>query len=156
MRHGATLAMDDEAQMSATTAPEGGGARNAPSPAAGAESEAANAHGMVLGGRRLLEAVLERENLWRAYERVMRNKGAGGIDKMPVEQLKAHLQQHWPRIRQSLLDGSYMPQAVRAVDIPKPGSGNGPGGVRTLGTCARTRRPRERRSATWWHAPSRA
>ena len=63
----------------------------------------------------------------------MRNKGAGGIDKMTVAQLKPHLQQHWPRIRQALLDGSYMPQAVRAVDIPKPGSGKGPGGVRTLG-----------------------
>jgi len=133
MRHGAILAMDDEAQMSATTARVGEGARNAPSPAAGAESEAANAHGMALGGRRLLEAVVERENLWRAYERVMRNKGAGGIDKMTVEQLKPHLQQHWPRIRQALLEGSYMPQAVRAVDIAKPGSGKGAGGVRTLG-----------------------
>jgi RNA-directed DNA polymerase len=133
MRHGATLAMDDEAQMSATTAREGGGARNAPSPAAGAESEAVNVHGMALEGRRLMEAVVERENLWRAYERVMRNKGAGGIDKMTVEQLKPHLQQHWPRIRQALLEGSYMPQAVRAVDIPKTGSVKGPGGVRTLG-----------------------
>src|ERR1017187_5337002 len=133
MRHGATLAMDDEAQVSATTAWEGGGARNAPSPAAGAESEAVNAHGMALEGRRLMEAVVERENLWRAYERGMRNKGAGGIGKMTVEQLKPPLQQHWPRIRQALLEGSYMPQAVRSVDIPKTGSVKGPGGVRTLG-----------------------
>jgi len=88
-----------------------------------------------------MEAVVERENLWRAYERVMRNKGAGGIDKMTVEQLKPHLQQHWPRIRQALLEGSYMPQAVRAVDIPKTGSVQGPGGVRTLGIPTVVDRP---------------
>lgn len=69
MRHGATLAMDDEAQVSATTAREGAGARKAPSPAVGAESEAANAPGMALEGRRLMEAVVERENLWRARAR---------------------------------------------------------------------------------------
>lgn len=59
----------------------------------------------------LMEAVVERENLWRAYARVMRNKGAAGIDRMPVADLKAHLQVHWPRIREELLAGRYRPSA---------------------------------------------
>lgn len=68
----------------------------------------------------LMEAVVERENLWQAYARVMRNKGAAGVDKMPVADLKAHLQVHWPRIREELLTGRYEPSAVRTVSIPKP------------------------------------
>lgn len=69
----------------------------------------------------LMEAVVERENLWRAYARVLRNKGAAGVDKMPVADLKAHLQVHWPRIREELLAGWYQPSAVRTVPISKPG-----------------------------------
>ena len=69
----------------------------------------------------LMEAVVERENLWQAYARVMRNKGAAGVDKMPVADLKAHLQVHWPRIREELLAGRYRPSAVLTVLIPKPG-----------------------------------
>ncbi len=69
----------------------------------------------------LMEAVVERENLWQAYARVMRNKGAAGIDGMPVADLKAHLQVDWPRIREELLGGCYQPTAVRRVSIPKPG-----------------------------------
>jgi group II intron reverse transcriptase/maturase len=69
----------------------------------------------------LMEAVVERENLWRAYARVMRNKGAAGVDEMPVADLKAHLQVHWPRIREELLAGCYQPSAVLRVSIPKPG-----------------------------------
>lgn len=69
----------------------------------------------------LMEAVVERENLWRAYARVMRNKGAAGVDAMPVADLKAHLQVNWPRIREELLAGRYEPSAVRTVSIPKPG-----------------------------------
>ncbi|WP_244857143.1 group II intron reverse transcriptase/maturase [Aromatoleum bremense] len=76
----------------------------------------------------LMEAVCERGNLWLAYERVIRNKGAAGVDGIGVAEFKAHLQQHWPTIRARLLAGTYIPQAVRRVDIPKP-----QGGVRTLG-----------------------
>ena len=75
-----------------------------------------------------MDAVVERDNLWRAYERVMRNKGAAGVDGLTVLELKAWLQQHWPSIRAALLAGDYMPAAIRKVDIPKPN-----GGVRTLG-----------------------
>lgn len=68
----------------------------------------------------LMEAVVERENLKRAYARVMRNKGAAGIDAMPVGDLGAHLKVHWPHIKEELLAGRYQPEAVRKVSIPKP------------------------------------
>jgi RNA-directed DNA polymerase len=76
----------------------------------------------------LMEAVVERGNLQRAYQRVVKNKGAAGVDDLDVSELKAHLQQHWPTIRTKLLSGNYLPAPVRRVDIPKP-----QGGVRTLG-----------------------
>ena len=68
----------------------------------------------------LMEAVVERENLKRAYARVMRNKGAAGIDAMLVGDLSAHLKVHWPHIKEELLAGRYQPQAIREVSIPKP------------------------------------
>ncbi|MHB1124931.1 MAG: group II intron reverse transcriptase/maturase [Ramlibacter sp.] len=76
----------------------------------------------------LMEQVVERGNMWAAYERVLRNKGAPGADGMRVEDLKAWLQAHWPAVKAALVAGSYLPREVRAVDIPKP-----QGGVRTLG-----------------------
>jgi RNA-directed DNA polymerase len=76
----------------------------------------------------LMEAVVERENMRRAYARVVSNRGAAGVDGMTVEELKAHLLEHWPRIKGELLAGSYQPQPVLGVQIPKPG-----GGVRQLG-----------------------
>ncbi len=69
---------------------------------------------------KLMEAVVERENMRQAYLRVMRNKGAAGVDEMPVADLKAHLQMHWPQIKEDLLAGRYQPSAVRSVSIPKP------------------------------------
>lgn len=71
----------------------------------------------------LMEAVVARENLLDAYARVMSNKGAAGVDEMPVEQLKAYLQEHWAQIKESLLNGTYQPSAVRCVEIPKPNGG---------------------------------
>ena len=76
----------------------------------------------------LMEAVVGRENMRRALKRVKANKGAPGIDKMPVSELGGHLIEHWPRIREDLLDGRYQPAPVRKVEIPKPG-----GGMRELG-----------------------
>ena len=75
-----------------------------------------------------MEAIVERDNLKEALARVKRNKGAPGVDGMTVEALGAHLKDHWPTIRAQLLDGSYEPQPVRRVEIPKP-----TGGVRALG-----------------------
>jgi group II intron reverse transcriptase/maturase len=77
---------------------------------------------------RLMEAVVERNNLFRAYERVVKNEGAPGVDGLPVSEFKPWLQRHWVRVRQDLLAGVYQPEAVRKVEIPKP-----QGGVRTLG-----------------------
>jgi RNA-directed DNA polymerase len=76
----------------------------------------------------LMEAVVERGNLKLAYQRVVANKGAAGVDQLAVSELKDHLKQHWPTMRAKLLAGDYQPAAVRGVDIPKP-----QGGVRTLG-----------------------
>jgi RNA-directed DNA polymerase len=76
----------------------------------------------------LLSAVLARANMQKAYARVMRNKGAAGVDGVEVSDLKACLKRHWPEHKEALLKGSYQPQPIRKVAIPKTG-----GGVRQLG-----------------------
>jgi RNA-directed DNA polymerase len=76
----------------------------------------------------LMEEVCERENCKQALKRVKANKGSAGVDGMTVQQLPAFLKQHWPAIREQLLSGTYKPQPVRRVEIPKPD-----GGVRKLG-----------------------
>jgi len=76
----------------------------------------------------LMEEVCERNNCWRAYKRVKANKGSPGIDGMSIGDLSGFLKQHWPTIREQLLCGTYQPQPVRRVEIPKPD-----GGVRKLG-----------------------
>lgn len=83
------------------------------------------------GTSSLMERALERSNMLAALKRVRRNKGSAGVDRMTVDELPDYLRQHWPRIRQQLLDGSYEPKAVRRCEIPKPG-----GGTRTLGIPA--------------------
>lgn len=77
---------------------------------------------------RLMEEVTARDNLNRAYRRVKANKGAPGVDGMTVHELGDWLRRHQEQLIASLLDGSYQPQPVRGVEIPKPG-----GGVRQLG-----------------------
>jgi len=76
----------------------------------------------------LMEGVCERENCKQALARVKSNKGSPGIDGMTVEQLPGYLKEHWPAIREQLKSGTYRPQPVRRVEIPKPD-----GGVRELG-----------------------
>jgi group II intron reverse transcriptase/maturase len=75
-----------------------------------------------------MERVVERSNMRLAYQRVVENKGAAGVDEMPVSELKDWLAVHWPSVKKALLEGRYLPRPVRRVDIPKP-----MGGVRTLG-----------------------
>jgi hypothetical protein len=70
-----------------------------------------------------MEAVVERENLKEALARVKRNKGAAGLDGMSVEDLPIYLKEHWPTIRTHLLEGTYKPQPVRRVEIPKASGG---------------------------------
>jgi RNA-directed DNA polymerase len=77
----------------------------------------------------MMEAVVGRENMRAAYEQVVGNQGAAGIDAMTVAELKPYLQTHWSRIKEELLAGRYDPQPVRRVDIPKPGGK----GMRMLG-----------------------
>src|SRR5438552_17991679 len=76
----------------------------------------------------LMEEVCERENCKQALRRVRANKGSPGVDGMTVHKLAGHLKQHWPAIREQLLTGTYKPQPVKRVEIPKPD-----GGVRKLG-----------------------
>jgi RNA-directed DNA polymerase len=77
----------------------------------------------------LIEQVVRRENLLAAHARVVRNAGAPGVDGMTVDDLMAYCRAHWARIREQLLSGTYVPQPVRRVEIPKPGGT----GKRTLG-----------------------
>ena len=76
----------------------------------------------------LMEEVCGRKNCQQALARVKSNKGSAGVDGMTVEQLPAYLKQHWPAIREQLLRGTYKPQPVKRVEIPKPD-----GGMRKLG-----------------------
>ena len=77
----------------------------------------------------LMAAVVERENMKLALARVEKNRGAAGVDKMTVEQLRAYLREHWQRIKEELLRDDYHPQPVLKVEIPKPGGK----GMRVLG-----------------------
>ncbi len=84
------------------------------------------------GSGRLLAAALTRENLRRAWRRVKANKGAAGVDGLDIAQTAAHLKAAWPEIRSQLLQGTYRPQPVRRVTIPKPGGGERELGIPTV------------------------
>jgi RNA-directed DNA polymerase len=75
-----------------------------------------------------MEQVVDLGNMRSAYRRVVENKGAPGVDDVSVSELRGWLKVHWPSVKAALLEGRYIPQPVRAVDIPKPS-----GGTRTLG-----------------------
>src|SRR5467141_3037515 len=77
----------------------------------------------------IMEEVCERANLKEALRQVRSNNGSAGIDRMTVDQLGDYLKQHWPVIREQLLNGTYEPKPGRRVEIPKPDGG----GVRKLG-----------------------
>jgi RNA-directed DNA polymerase len=83
-------------------------------------------------GERLMEEVCERENCKGALARVRANKGSAGVDGMTVQQLPGFLKQHWPVIREQLLSGTYEPQPVKRVEIPKPDGGKRKLGIPTV------------------------
>ncbi|HEY0308131.1 MAG TPA: group II intron reverse transcriptase/maturase [Acidobacteriaceae bacterium] len=112
------LAFGGEGRSEAPTAPRGGS--ETPTAKRMSESPAIP--------QQLMEEVCEHDNCLRAYKRVKSNKGSPGIDGMTVEQLPGYLQEHWPAIREQLLSGTYRPQPVKRVEIPKPD-----GGMRQLG-----------------------
>ena len=120
----------DQSQLNSGTGAKG----EAPSAAAG-ETEAravvACLERPAVAGPSM-EAVVERDNLKKALAQVKRNKGAGGIDGMTVEDLPAYLKEHWLAIRSQLLDGTYKPQPVRRVEIPKASGGLRPLGIPTV------------------------
>ncbi|MEM5432746.1 group II intron reverse transcriptase/maturase [Cupriavidus oxalaticus] len=121
--------LTDEAQMHERvqpTAEEGG--RNLPGADGGAEAGTAAVGQTKAQAPSLMEAVVKRSNMWRAYRRVVGNGGAAGVDALEVTALRDWLKVQWPSVKAALLAGQYIPQAVRAVDLRKP-----TGGVRTLG-----------------------
>ena len=94
---------------------------------AGAQS-AGNQEGGEQDGADLLERILSRDNLNRAYKRVRANKGAPGIDGMTIEDALPWLREHREEFLESIRKGKYKPQPVGRKEIPKPD-----GGVRKLG-----------------------
>ena len=72
---------------------------------------------------RLMEEVCERENLKEALRQVKGNKGSAGVDGITVGQLSDYLKQHWPAIREQLLNGAYEPKPVRQVESPNRTAG---------------------------------
>lgn len=94
----------------------------------GASSSTADGKASGSGTTMLMEAVVCSETMRAAYKRVVSNKGAAGVDGMPVDALKAHLQATWLHTKEALLSDRYKPSPVRVVEIAKPG-----GGVRRLG-----------------------
>jgi RNA-directed DNA polymerase len=76
----------------------------------------------------MLEEILDFRNVQKALKQVISNQGAGGIDGMQTDELREYLETGWPLLKQSILEGSYRPQPVRKVEIPKP-----QGGMRMLG-----------------------
>lgn len=83
-------------------------------------------------GDQLMERIVSRDNLLNAYHRVKRNKGCAGIDGKSVDDLSTLLKQHWPSIKDQLLQGNYQPQAVKRVIIPKADGGQRQLGIPTV------------------------
>jgi RNA-directed DNA polymerase len=83
-------------------------------------------------GEGLMEVICQRDNLIRAWKRVKSNRGSPGVDGMTVDELKDYLDEHWPEIRKQLLEGTYKPQPVKRVEIPKPGGGKRKLGIPTV------------------------
>jgi RNA-directed DNA polymerase len=79
-------------------------------------------------GKSLIEEVCERENLEQAWQQVRSNQGSPGVDGRTIDETRDYLREHWPTIRERLLNGTYEPQPVRRVEIAKPD-----GGMRKLG-----------------------
>lgn len=118
----------DDAQAQQAAAMNRGGEQNSPELEHGVEIGTA-ASGRTKAEMSLtIDAVISRENLMLAYQRVVENKGAAGVDNLSVQELKPWLKQHWSSVKSTLIAGSYLPRAIRKVDIPKPN-----GDVRTLG-----------------------
>jgi RNA-directed DNA polymerase len=98
-----------------------GGQGEAQAGASRGEARSADRQLESSGREDLLEQALSRENMVAAWKHVKANKGSAGVDGLTIEQTIEHLKTNWSRIRAELLNGTYRPQAVRRVEIPKPG-----------------------------------
>ena len=109
---------------------EAAGSRHEP----GVGGQAATAATEAIGPptEALMEQILDRENLRNALQRVQANNGAPGVDGMTVDELPDHLREHWPAIREQLLNMTYRPSPVREVYVPKPGGGQRMLGIPTV------------------------
>jgi RNA-directed DNA polymerase len=103
--------------------------RNPQGPVAGASNLTAKRDDSCRKSQKFMEAVVERGNMLKALHQVEANKGSAGVDGVSVQALRTWLCEHWPRIKEELLEGRYQPQPVRKVEIPKPGGK----GMRQLG-----------------------
>jgi RNA-directed DNA polymerase len=108
-----------------------GEARSATAQETEARAARPDTESLAAGGPSM-EAIIERNNLRKALAQVKRNKGAAGIEGMTFEDLTPYLKEHWPTIRAQLLDGTYKPQPVRRVEIPKAAGGKRPLGIPTV------------------------
>ena len=103
--------------------------RNSPWSGSGAPNVTADKEIQSPNQVELMEQIVDKGNMTLALRRVEKNKGSSGIDSMTTESLRPYLKEHWPKIKEALLNGTYKPTPVRAVEIPKPGNK----GMRTLG-----------------------
>lgn len=110
------------------THPKGSG-RNLPSAGMGVPNDTATEDNAHFKSEKLIEAMVERENMRQALQRVVANKGAPGVDGMRVKELAPYLKENWEYIKEELLHGNYTPTPVLAVEIPKAGGK----GTRMLG-----------------------
>lgn len=108
--------------------PGGGSGRNPRDKPVKASSTTARKGNIHPSTTQLMEAVVERSNMLLALHRVENNRGAAGVDEMEVRELRGYLKEHWPKIKEKLLEGSYQPVAVRRAEIVKSS-----GGMRQLG-----------------------
>jgi len=109
---------DKRAEMPVTTSEDSG--RNPRRAGDGASRPTAMTENSCPQTKRMMEAVVERKNMMAALRRVEVNKGSAGVDNMKVESLRAYLREHWPRIKEQLLAGRYIPSPVLRAQIPKP------------------------------------
>ena len=117
----------DSRPVMAVSGPDGRG-RNSREYGHGASSSGATKGTPDQRAQNLMEEVVDRENMMKAWRRVKGNKGAPGVDGMSVEEFPDYLKLNWAAIKESLLKGEYLPSLVKGVEIPKPG-----GGMRQLG-----------------------
>lgn len=80
----------------------------------------------------MLEQILSEANLNRAWKQVRANQGAAGVDGITIDDFPAYIREHWPRVKQALLDGTYQPLPVKRVEIPKRSGGKRPLGIPTV------------------------